>query len=75
MPINGRMRLKPLKAESILEKVSEYDIFRYYMPNSDWKPNNVTFSPFRSEKTPSFMIGNKHGRLTFIDFGDLLFLT
>jgi hypothetical protein len=70
MPINGRMRLKPLKAESILEKVSEYDIFRYYMPNSDWKPNNVTFSPFRSEKTPSFMIGNKHGRLTFIDFGD-----
>ena len=70
MPINGRMRLKPLKAESILEKVSEYDIFRYYMPHSDWKPNLVTFSPFRNEKTPSFMIGNKHGRLTFIDFGD-----
>ena len=70
MPINGKMRLKPLKAESILEKVSEYDIFRYYMPHSDWKPNLVTFSPFRNEKTPSFMIGNKHGRLTFIDFGD-----
>lgn len=70
MPINGKMRLKPLKAESILEKVSEYDIFRYYMPHGDWKPNLVTFSPFRNEKTPSFMIGNKHGRLTFIDFGD-----
>ena len=70
MPINGRMRLKPLKAESILEKVTEYDIFRYYMPHSDWKPNIVTFSPFRNEKTPSFMIGNKNGRLTFIDFGD-----
>ena len=70
MPINGRMRLKPLKAESILEKVTEYDVFRYYMPHSDWKPNIITFSPFRNEKTPSFMIGNKNGRLTFIDFGD-----
>jgi DNA primase len=70
MPINGRMKLMPINADSILQKVSEYDIFRYYMPNSDWKPNLVTFSPFRNEKTPSFMIGNKHGRLTFIDFGD-----
>jgi hypothetical protein len=70
MPINGKMRLMPINTESILQKVSEYDIFRYYMPHSDWKPNNVTFSPFRNEKTPSFMIGNKHGRLTFIDFGD-----
>jgi len=70
MPINGKMRLMPINTDSILQKVSEYDIFRYYMPHSDWKPNNVTFSPFRNEKTPSFMIGNKHGRLTFIDFGD-----
>jgi DNA primase len=70
MPINGRMKLMPINADSILQKVSEYDIFRYYMPHSDWKPNIVTFSPFRNEKTPSFMIGNKHGRLTFIDFGD-----
>lgn len=70
MPINGRMKLMPINTESILQKVSEYDIFRYYMPHTDWKPNIVTFSPFRNEKTPSFMIGNKHGRLTFIDFGD-----
>ena len=70
MPINGRMKLMPINADSILQKVSEYDIFRYYMPHSDWKPNIVTFSPFRNEKTPSFIIGNKHGRLTFIDFGD-----
>ena len=56
--------------DRILEKVSEYDIFRYYMPNSNWKLNVVTFSPFRNENNPSFMIGNKHGRLTFIDFAD-----
>lgn len=60
----------PLRPERLLEKVSEYDIFRYYMPRSDWQINVVTFSPFRNEKNPSFMIGNKHGRLTFIDFGD-----
>jgi len=70
MPVNGMKRAMPINAERILEKVSEYDIFRYYMPHSDWKPNIVTLSPFRNERNPSFMIGNKHGRLTFIDFGD-----
>ena len=70
MAVNGMKRAMPIKTDSILEKVSEYDIFRYYMPNTDWVPNVVTFSPFRNEKNPSFMIGNKHGRLTFIDFGD-----
>ncbi len=60
----------PLKPERLLEKISEYDIFRYYMPRSDWQINVVTFSPFRNERNPSFIIGNKHGRLTFIDFGD-----
>jgi DNA primase len=70
MPVNGMTKQRHIKTDMILEKVSEYDIFRYYMPNTDWKPNVVTFSPFRNERTPSFMIGNKHGRLTFIDFGD-----
>ena len=60
----------PLRPERLLEKISEYDIFRYYMPRSDWQINVVTFSPFRNERNPSFIIGNKHGRLTFIDFGD-----
>ena len=70
MPINGMKRPSIITPDRILEKVSEYDIFRYYMPNSDWKPNVITFSPFRNENNPSFMIGNKHGRLTFIDFAD-----
>lgn len=70
MPINGIIRTKTIKMDDVLEKVSEYDIFRYYMPHTDWKVNVVTFSPFRNERSPSFIIGNKHGRLTFIDFGD-----
>ena len=60
----------PLRPERVLEKVSEYDIFRYYMPRTDWQINVVTFSPFRNERNPSLLIGNKHGRLTLIDFGD-----
>lgn len=63
-------RARTIRTDDILEKVSEYDIFRYYMPHTDWKLNIVTFSPFRDEKNPSFIIGNKHGRLTFIDFAD-----
>jgi len=70
MAISGNKRYSYLTPELILDKISEYDIFKYYMPNSDWEPNVVTFSPFRNERNPSFVIGNKHGRLTFIDFAD-----
>jgi len=68
--VNGMKKQLPLRPERLLEKVSEYDIFRYYMPRTDWQVNVVTLSPFRNERSPSFIIGNKHGRLTFIDFGD-----
>jgi DNA primase len=70
MAINGMKRPSIITPEKVLNKVSEYDVFRYYMPNTDWVPNVVTFSPFRNENNPSFMIGNKQGRLTFIDFAD-----
>ena len=70
MAITGRLKPSFLTPEKILEKITEYDIFKYYMPNTDWEPNVVTFSPFRNERNPSFVIGNKHGRLTFIDFAD-----
>ena len=56
--------------EEILKRITEYDIFRWYMPNKDWKVNKPTFSPFRNENNPSFVIGNKYGRLSFIDFAD-----
>jgi len=67
--IQGVKKTK-LSYEAVLELISEYDIFRYYMPNKDWKINRVTYSPFRNENNPSFMIGNKHGYLFFIDFAD-----
>jgi len=66
--IKGKRR-EQLTPETILSKISEYDIFKWYMPNP-WKMNNVTYSPFRSENNPSFIIGNKYGNLSFIDFAD-----
>lgn len=59
-----------LTPETILSKISEYDIFRYYMPNREWRLNQVTYSPFREERHPSFIIGNKKGYISFIDFAD-----
>lgn len=67
--IKGRVRV-PLTMESVLQKISEYDIFMMYMPNKDWKLNRVTYSPFRNESHPSFLIGNKHGWIFFVDFAD-----
>ena len=67
--IKGKKR-EQLTPETVLSKVSEYDIFKWYMPEKSWKMNQVTYSPFRNEKNPSFLIGNKHGHLSFIDFGD-----
>ena len=59
-----------LTTENVLKKISEFDIFRWYMPEKSWKMNKPTFSPFRKENNPSFVIGNKYGRLSFIDFAD-----
>ncbi len=67
--IQGVKKTK-LSMDAILSKISEYDIFRYYMPDNDWKLNRVTYSPFRKESNPSFVIGNKLGYLSFIDFAD-----
>lgn len=63
-------KLKRLSIETILERISEYDIFKFYMPHGDWKLNQVTLSPFRNERHPSFLIGNRKGFLSYIDFGD-----
>lgn len=59
-----------LTTEAILNKISDYDIFRFYMPNKNWKINTVTNSPFRKDNHPSFLIGYKSKHLTYIDFGD-----
>jgi len=59
-----------LTIESILSRISEYDVFRWYMPTKDWKINDATYSPFREENHPSFLIGNRGGYLSYIDFAD-----
>jgi len=67
--ITGKKR-ETLTIEAVLKKLTPYDVFRWYMPTKDWKLNHVTYSPFRNERNPSFLIGNKHGTLSFVDFGD-----
>jgi hypothetical protein len=70
--IQGKKKVV-LTMESVLNKISEYDIFRMYMPDKSWKLNKVTNSPFRRDDNPSFVIGNKKGYLSYIDFGDVNF--
>ena len=67
--IQGRKKVN-LDIESILNKISEYDIYKMYMPHQNWQVNSVTYSPFRDERTPSFLISYNNGQLRFIDFGD-----
>jgi hypothetical protein len=67
--ISGERKVK-ISIDAVLSRISEYDIFRYYMPHQDWRINRVTYSPFRHENNPSFMIGNKLGYLMFIDYTD-----
>ena len=67
--IQGRKKVK-LTPDSILDKITEYDIYKMYMPHQNWKINVVTYSPFRNEKNPSFIIGYRGGALRFVDFGD-----
>jgi hypothetical protein len=72
MSIGGRKKII-LNPESILKLISEYDIFKMYMPHS-WKINEATISPFPREKgiesNPSFIIGNRKGNINFLDFAD-----
>ena len=59
-----------LTKESILLKLSEYDIFRMYLVDKNWKVNQAFLSPFRKESNPSFEISNRSGSLYFIDYTD-----
>lgn len=67
--ITGKKKTS-LTPETILQRITEYDIFRWYMPDKSWKLNAVTYSPFRNESNPSFLIGNRYGKLSFVDFAD-----
>jgi len=67
--IQGKIKTT-LTPDAILNKISDYDIFMYYMPDKSWKLNQVTLSPFRKERNPSFLIGTRKGYISFIDFAD-----
>ncbi len=68
MAIQGKKK-RELTMDAILDILTPFDIFRYYMPTKDWELNVKTNSPFREDRNPSFIIGNKNGYLSFIDFG------
>jgi hypothetical protein len=59
-----------LSLDSILEKVTEYDIYSYYI-GSSFKLGTVMSSPFRQDRNPSFGIfkSNKYSTLLYKDYG------
>lgn len=68
MAINGKKKLK-LCRETILSFITEYDIYRLYMPNK-FELNKRCKSPFHKDDSPSFIIGTKFGEITHKDFSD-----
>jgi len=68
MTIKGK-RKNVLSVENVMRRITPYDIFRFYM-KKDFDIGTNTYSPFRQESEPSFLISNRYGFLHFIDFGD-----
>lgn len=67
--IKGKAKTE-LTIESVLEKVSEAQIFRFYVPDKNWEINKAFCSPLRNDNTPSFIIGTKTGNIRFKDFAE-----
>jgi len=57
-----------LAEENIFKKISEYDIFSYYIPNFK-ALNKVFLSPLRQDNNPSCSIQEYQGKLFYKDFG------
>jgi hypothetical protein len=69
MAVSGPIK-ESLNADTVLSKVSEYDIYRYYI-GCDFSLGRAVISPFRKENNPSFSINiDKSGALHHIDFAD-----
>lgn len=68
MTIYGKKKTE-LTRENILKLITQYDIYRLYMPNK-WELNKVCHSPFRRDNEKSFIIGTKFGEITHKDFAD-----
>lgn len=60
---------KLISKDTILEKVNEFDIFKYYIPS--FKTLGVPFkSNLRQDKTPTCKIGAREGKLWYRDFSE-----
>ena len=67
--IKGRKKITIIDKDKILQKISTYDIYRYYQ--GAFELNDVCVNRHRGETDPSLIIGNKVSReLTHKDFGD-----
>lgn len=70
--IKGKRKLE-LTPATILNMISDFDIYMMYMPDRHWKVNQSTTSPFHKDLVPSFLIGNREGYLYHIDFSNTLY--
>ena len=69
MPVKGRVRI-PLSIENVLKRVSEHDIYAYYLGH-DFILGKTIHSPFRKDNNPSFsIIIGKNNRLHHFDYAD-----
>jgi hypothetical protein len=69
MAVRGRVKI-PLTVDTLLQRVSEYDIYRYYL-GYDFNLGKAMLSPFRKERNPSFVINiTRSGNLHHTDYGD-----
>ncbi len=69
MPVIGKKK-KELSPEYILSKVSEYEIYRYYL-GYDFNIGQAVLSPFRKEENPSLTIRvNSNGEIRHKDWTD-----
>lgn len=65
--IKGEKKIS-LTVENILQRVSEYDIYRHFY--GEFKVNEVMCNKMRNDEMPSFVIGNRNGSLSHYDFGN-----
>lgn len=71
--LGGEKRLE-LTVETILQKISEYDIYKMYYPgNLELDKKIKSYMPTREDSSPSFFVSNKNGFMYHIDYGDSRF--
>ena len=66
--IHSRRSTEALNKETILNKVSEYQIFKYYCTHFQ-EPDKKFKSDLREDKSPTVSISKLSGRLRYKDFG------